>query len=103
MISVQGRLGYDLANQIEPDLILLDLHLPDLSGEEVLQRVRATPAIADTTVVVCSADASPGLSRRLLDSGADAYLTKPIDLTDLFDVVRRVPREPLDDPRSDRN
>ncbi len=104
VISVQGRLGYDLANQIEPDLILLDLHLPDLSGEEVLQRVRATPAIADTTVVVCSADASPGLSRRLLDSGADAYLTKPIDLTDLFDVVRRVrAREPLDDPRSDRN
>ena len=103
-ISVQGSLGYDLAVQLEPDLILLDLHLPDLSGEEVLQRVRATPAIADTTVVVCSADASPGLSRRLVESGADAYLTKPIDLTDLFDVVRRVrAREPLDDPRPGRN
>ncbi len=99
VIAVQGRLGLDLANRLHPDLVLLDLHLPDLPGEDVLRTIRTTPAIADTVVVICSADASPGQAGRLIESGANGYLTKPIDLSDLFEIVRRVRlHEPLDPP-----
>ncbi len=101
VIAVQGSRGLDLANRLCPDLVLLDLHLPDLSGEEVLRTIRSTPAIADTTVVMCSADASRSQIQRLMTAGADGYLTKPIDLADLFEIVRRVRLgEPLEDPLS---
>ena len=104
VMAVQGSLGLDLAKRLRPDLVLLDLHLPDISGEEVLQNVRESPSIADTVVVVCSADVSPGQTRRLIDAGANAYLTKPIDLSDLFEMVRRVREyEPLESPRTDEH
>lgn len=51
-------------------LVLLDLHLPDLGGEEVLQRLRDDPATASIPVVIVSADATPGQIRRLLTAGA---------------------------------
>jgi CheY-like chemotaxis protein len=82
-----GQLGIDMAGQHPPDLILLDLHLPDLSGEEVFARLRAEPATADIPIVVLSADATPGTIRRLLTRGAVAYLTKPIDLKELLGVL----------------
>ncbi len=88
--SIQGSIGIDLATQLRPDLVLLDLHLPDIPGEEVLQRLRTDPRLSETKVVVCSADASPSIVARLLAQGADAYLTKPIDLTDLFTIVAKV-------------
>jgi PAS domain S-box-containing protein len=104
VMAVQGSLGLDLAKRLKPDLVLLDLHLPDISGEEVLQQIRQTPSIADTVVVVCSADASPGQTRRLMDAGANGYLTKPVDLSDLFEIVRRVREyETLEFPRRDEH
>jgi CheY-like chemotaxis protein/anti-sigma regulatory factor (Ser/Thr protein kinase) len=78
--AMQGTLGLELARQHDPDLILLDLHLPDLSGAEVLHRLRADPKTRDLPVVIVSADASPGTIRRLVDAGAHSYLTKPIDV-----------------------
>ena len=98
--AAQGSLALDLAPQLHPDLILLDLHLPDMPGEEVLQRLRATPALRDSVIVVCSADASPGQSTRLISGGASGYLTKPIDLNELFDVIGRVRAgRPLGNPQ----
>jgi PAS domain S-box-containing protein len=81
--ALQGRLGLELAAEHQPDLILLDLHLPDISGEEVLRRLRMDPRTADTPVVVISADATRGAVSRLLEAGVRAYLTKPLDV-DLF-------------------
>ena len=66
-----------------PDLILLDLHLPDINGEQVLSELKAEPATAAIPVVVLSADASRGVVHRLLASGALAYLTKPVELAEL--------------------
>jgi signal transduction histidine kinase len=85
--AMQGRLALDLARQHAPDLVLLDLNLPDLSGAEVLQRLQAEPGTAATPVVVLSADATPGQVRRLLDAGAAEYLTKPLDVRRFLDVV----------------
>jgi signal transduction histidine kinase/CheY-like chemotaxis protein len=89
-VAGSGQLGIDLARQRRPALILLDLHLPDLSGEVVLQRLRAEPATAGVPVYVLSADASPGSVRRLQDCGASGYLLKPLNLRDLLDLVEQV-------------
>ena len=82
-----AHLGLELARQHRPDLILLDLHLPDLPGDEMLYRVKAIPELADTKVVVVSADATPERIRRMLDQGVDGYLTKPVDVTTLLQLV----------------
>ena len=87
MSAMQGGLGADLAAQHRPDLVLLDLHLPDLGGEEVLRRLRDDPNTRGTPVVVLSADATPHQVARLRAAGASDYLTKPLDLRDLLRVV----------------
>jgi CheY-like chemotaxis protein len=83
----QGSLGLELAAEHRPDLILLDLHLPDLDGDEVLQRLKASDATAGIPVVVVSADATERQVQRLRALGAHDYLTKPLDVAHLLDVV----------------
>jgi CheY-like chemotaxis protein len=82
-----AHLGLELARQHRPDLLLLDLHLPDLPGDEMLYRVKAMPELADTKVVVVSADATPERIRRMLDQGVEGYLTKPVDVGALLQLV----------------
>ena len=85
--AMQGRLGLELAREHRPALILLDLHLPDIGGDEVLQRLRDDPITATIPVVIVSADATPGQVQRLLNAGALTYLTKPIDVSDLLRIL----------------
>ena len=85
--AMQGRLGLDLARQHQPDLILLDLHLPDLPGEVFLHHLQGDPRIRAIPVVVLSADATPGQMQKLLAAGARAYLTKPLDMRSFFQLV----------------
>ena len=70
-----------------PDLMLLDLHLPDMSGEELLRRILAEPRTAAVPVAVLSADATADQQQRLLAAGAVAYLTKPVDMPTLLRLV----------------
>jgi signal transduction histidine kinase/CheY-like chemotaxis protein len=86
----QGRLGLDLAAADPPDLVLLDLHLPDLRGEEILRRLKSSARTASVPVIVISADATPGQVQRLRAAGADAYLTKPIEVTQLLTALDHV-------------
>ncbi len=85
--AMQGRLGLELAREHLPALVLLDLHLPDISGDEVLQRLRDDPVTAKIPVVIVSADATAGQIQRLLNAGALAYLTKPIDVAELLGIL----------------
>jgi len=94
--AMQGRLGLDLAREHRPHLILLDLHLPDLPGEEVLRRLRADEATRHIPVVVVSADATRGQIERLQSEGARDYLTKPIDVKRFLEVLDAV----LDESRA---
>jgi CheY-like chemotaxis protein len=85
--AMQGRLGLALAREHRPDLILVDLHLPDISGEDVLREIEADPELKATPVIIVSADATPRQRTRLLAMGARAYLTKPLDVAELLGLL----------------
>jgi signal transduction histidine kinase/CheY-like chemotaxis protein len=85
----RGARGLELARTTLPDLILLDLHLPDIDGTEVLHALKRDPRTADIAVVIVSADASPGQARRLEAAGAQDYLTKPLDVRRVLEVLDR--------------
>jgi CheY-like chemotaxis protein/anti-sigma regulatory factor (Ser/Thr protein kinase) len=92
--SLQGSAGFELAKQHRPDLILLDVHMPDLSGYEVLELLRGDASTASIPVVMLSADASHEEIQRFREAGARDYLTKPLDLQSflgqLDDYLREV-------------
>ncbi len=87
--AMKGELGLQLAKRHRPDLILLDVHLPDMDGAEVLKRLRADEATREIPVVVLSADATQRQIDRLTSAGAIEYLTKPIDVTRFFAVIEK--------------
>jgi CheY-like chemotaxis protein len=90
----QGDLGLELATSWAAgpglDLVLLDLHLPDMHGYDVLRQLRSQPSTADVAIVALSADATPGQIKRLLAAGADRYLTKPFDVAELLGILDRI-------------
>lgn len=88
--AMQGGLGLELAQEQQPDLIILDMHLPDMQGDEVLQRLQASPETARIPVVILSADATPGQIDRLLAAGATAYLTKPLDVKQFVQLLEEI-------------
>jgi len=87
--AMTGTLGVELAQQHLPDLILLDLHLPDLQGDAVLARLRRDPRTAAIPVVILSADATATQIQRLLAAGARDYLTKPINVGGFLGLLDR--------------
>lgn len=87
LTAMQGQIGLDLAREHKPSLILLDMNLPDIQGDEVLRRLLADPTTADIPVVVISADATPHTIRHLMTSGATNYITKPIEVRSFLEIV----------------
>lgn len=87
LVAGHGELGLELAASTQPELILLDLHLPDMHGIDILHRLRSEPATMDLKVVVLSADANPHQISRLLAAGASAYLTKPLDVGKVLEFL----------------
>jgi CheY-like chemotaxis protein len=87
--AIQGRIGLDLARRLLPDLILLDLNLPDINGAQVLAELRQSKATSGIPVAVVSADATPLRIERLLSQGADAFLTKPLDVAEVLSTLDR--------------
>ena len=88
LISVaQGQAGIDLASSAAPDLILLDLHLPDMHGEEVLRRLWENQRTRQIPVAVLSADATRSQIAHLKASGASAYLTKPLNIAEVLQLI----------------
>ena len=92
LTAMQGQIGLDLACRHSPDLILLDLHLPDIAGRDVLLQLKAWQATRDIPVVVISADATTRQIDRLLAAGAIHYLTKPLDVAEFFSVLDKTIR-----------
>jgi signal transduction histidine kinase/CheY-like chemotaxis protein len=88
LTASRGEIVQDLVRQHRPDLVLLDLHLPGIDGEEVLRRLQADPHTAGPPVVVVSAEVTrSGNRERLLAAGAAEYLTKPLDVPRFLEVI----------------
>jgi PAS domain S-box-containing protein len=94
--AMQGSIGLELARQHRPDLILLDMHLPDIQGEEVLRQLHADPGTACIPIIMISADATEHQIERLRAAGANDYLTKPIDVRRFLSVVDATERRPAE-------
>jgi signal transduction histidine kinase/CheY-like chemotaxis protein len=87
--AIQGTIGLDLARQHRPELILLDLNLPDIDGYDVLMRLKSIPDLASIPVVIISADVAPARVESLRAAGAIEYLTKPFDVKILLGLIDR--------------
>ena len=85
--AMQGRLGLDLARKHSPDLILLDIHLPDLNGWDVFSQLQGEEATRNIPVIVISADATARQIQQFMTAGARDYLTKPLDVTKFSRVI----------------
>lgn len=88
--AVHGARGLELAAETAIDLILLDMHLPDMTGPEVLAKLRGATETMTTPVAMLSAEAGPAIVDRVLGQGADYYLTKPFDLHKLVALIDAV-------------
>jgi len=72
-----------------PDLVLMDIQLPGMSGVDITKAIRRTPSIADTRIIAVSAFALPGDAEKMLAEGFDAYLSKPIAIPQFFETVKK--------------
>ncbi len=92
--AYSGKPAIALIGQQKPDVIILDLMMPGVSGFEVLHGLRADPALASIPVVIVSAKATPDDIRSGLEAGASIYLTKPVAYIDLKNAVDSLAKAP---------
>jgi DNA-binding response OmpR family regulator len=85
---LNGRDAVNFLKSQTPDLIILDLMLPDIDGLELLRQIRGQPRFENIPVLILSAKADPGTIGKGLNMGADAYVTKPYIANTLIDRVR---------------
>lgn len=90
-----AEIGIELARAYLPDIIILDINLPGMSGYEALQKLRELPELADTPVVALSASATSRDIRRAEEAGFSVYLTKPVEIDQLTQTLERLMRPQL--------
>jgi two-component system cell cycle response regulator DivK len=85
-----GEAGVAKALEIKPDLILMDIQLPKMSGLDATRKLRAAPATAGTPIVTITSFALSGDDQKAKEAGATAYLAKPYSPRDLLALIRRI-------------
>ena len=86
-LAVNGRDGVNAARKQKPDLILMDMALPELDGWDATQRIREDPETKHIPMVALTVHTLPRERKRALDAGVDAYLSKPFDAEQLIKLV----------------
>ena len=101
LVAATGLDGIRAAAESRPDVILMDIRLPDINGPEALARLRAEPTTAAIPVVAVTSSAMMGDRERLLAAGFDGYLEKPINVREFAEQVRAFSRaaRPEESPR----
>jgi two-component system, cell cycle response regulator DivK len=90
----QGLTGLKIAEEQRPDLILMDINLPDIDGLEATRRLKANPDLAHIPVIALTANAMHGDKERCLAGGCNGYIPKPISKDDLLSVVAEFLNDP---------
>jgi CheY-like chemotaxis protein len=85
--NIYGKNAVQLAIDYKPDLILLDLDLPDIHGSEVIELLHLEPRTTEIPVIILSADAMTKQIEQLMEFGAKDYLIKPIDVVQFLEIV----------------
>jgi two-component system cell cycle response regulator DivK len=85
-----GEAGVTKALEARPDLILMDIQLPKISGLEAMRRIRTELAIANTPIIAITSFALSGDDRKAKESGATAYIAKPYSPRDLLALIRKI-------------
>ncbi|NCC32755.1 MAG: response regulator, partial [Chloroflexia bacterium] len=96
-VARNGREALEMAAEIVPDLVLMDIQMPELDGLEAIRRLRADPVFALTPIIALTALAMPGDRERCMEAGASEYLTKPVSLRGLVYTIERL----LDHPQGE--
>ncbi|MFC3109367.1 response regulator, partial [Undibacterium arcticum] len=87
LTAVNGQLGIALARTAQPEVIVMDINLPDISGVDALKILRADPATAHIPVIALSANAMPRDIEKGMQAGFFRYVTKPIKLDEFMDAL----------------
>ena len=87
LLADSGTCGIAMACQERPDLILLDIRLPDISGLEVAGVLKASPETSSIPIAAVTALAMPGDERAIRENGCDAYMAKPVLIEQLLKLV----------------
>lgn len=82
-----GPAGLEVVRQSLPDLVLLDINLPEVDGYEMVGRLRSAPGMADVPIIALTANVMKGDRERTLDAGCDGYIQKPIDVDNLPEQI----------------
>ncbi|GAH42575.1 unnamed protein product, partial [marine sediment metagenome] len=85
--ATDGEEALDMAMSERPDLIIMDIQLPKVNGLEVTRKLRETPAFSHTPIIAITAYAMKGDKERVIESGCDAYLSKPINTRELPEMI----------------
>ena len=101
--AANGREGLQVVRVEMPELILLDMQMPVMDGLETLKRLKADPATRSIPVVALTSFAMKGDRERFLEEGFSDYISKPIDIDNFLDVVRRLTLLPPPPPPPDRD
>ena len=95
MQAKTGLIGYEMAISQKPDFILLDIQLPDIEGIEVLHRIRANKETEKIIVIAVTSYAMEGDRERLLGSGCNGYIEKPIDPLRVINQIQQITGDKL--------
>ncbi len=85
----EGLKALQIAQEQKPDLILMDIQMPEISGLEITRQIRQSPPIADTKIIAVSAFAMEGDGQKMIAAGCDDYISKPISIIPFFDTVAK--------------
>jgi two-component system cell cycle response regulator DivK len=88
--AVSGEEGVQLALSAKPDLVLMDIQLPGISGIDALKQIRADPSAARIPIVAFTASVTAMDRSQINDAGFDGFLSKPINLKEFLETIRRV-------------